>query len=201
MKKKITYDTKITYLFYLLLAVTFIWDLIARDGVKSFRIGLILVTIVVARILFTKTFLKKSKAAYVVALVFIFISMYLANVLDFYGIAFYDKFLHVISGVLLAFYGLILYIYLCGNKENKTMKSIAMIIFSFLFAVAAAGIWEIWEFTTDSLFNLTAQNGLEDTMWDIICGTIGGAFSCWLMYLHTRGKNIRSVRTIIDEIE
>lgn len=201
MKKKITYDTKITYLFYLLLAVTFIWDLIARDGVKSFRIGLILVTIVAARIVFTKTFLKKSKAAYVVALVFIFISMYLANVLDFYGIAFYDKFLHVISGVLLAFYGLILYIYLCDNKENKTMRSIAMVIFSFLFAVAAAGIWEIWEFTTDSLFNLTAQNGLEDTMLDIICGTIGGAFSCWLMYLHTKGKNIKIVRTIIDEIE
>ena len=199
--KSIGYDKAITYGFYILLALTLVYDVIVRDGEKVWRIGLIYVTIFVARFLFTKTFMKKSKVAYIVALIFIFISMYLANVWNFYGVPYYDKFLHLTSGVLLAFYGLILYIYLCGNKENKTMRPITIVIFPFIFAIAAAGIWEVWEFTTDQIFGLTAQmNDLHDTMWGIICGTIGGGFSCMLMYLHAKGKKVKVVEAIISEI-
>jgi len=50
------------------------------------------------------------------------------------------------------------------------MKRIMLFVFPFIFAVAVAAIWE---FTTDSLFNLTAQNDLKDTMWDIILGSFG----------------------------
>ena len=92
MKKKLRYDVTITYLFYILLAVTLMWDITSRGGEKVWRIGLICLTILFARFIFTKTFLRRSKAAYVVSLAFIFISMYLANVLSFYGIPHYDKF-------------------------------------------------------------------------------------------------------------
>ena len=48
-----------------------------------------------------------------------------------------------------------------------------MVVFSLLFAIACAGVWEIWEFSTDQIFGFTAQNNsLHDTMWDIICGTV-----------------------------
>lgn len=202
MKKQMKYDVKITYMFYLLLAITAVWDIFARNDEKVFRIALIYVTIFITRILFNKTFLNKSKAGYVVSLTFIFFSMYLANVMNFYSIPHYDKFLHLISGVLLAFYGLILYVFLCGNKENQLMRPIAMVIFSLIFAIACAGVWEIWEFTTDQIFGLTAQNNnLHDTMWDIICGTIGGSFSCFLMYLHIKGKNIQIVKMILRDME
>lgn len=202
MKKHMEYDTIITYIFYILLAITLVWDIFARDGGKVFRIGLIYITIFIASLLFNKTFLKKSKAAYVLALVFMFFSMYLANVMDFYSIPYYDKLLHLVSGVLLAFLGLIIYIFLCGNKENPTMRPIAMVIFPLLFAIACAGAWEIWEFTTDQIFGFTAQNNsLHDTMWDIICGTVGGSFSCFSMYLYIKGKNIRIVKMIIKDME
>ncbi|MGG7176628.1 hypothetical protein ACQPU1_03470 [Clostridium paraputrificum] len=202
MKKKLKYDVAITYFFYILLAATLIWDLTSRGGEKAWRIGLIYLTTFVTRLLFTKTFLRRSKAAYVVTLAFIFISMYLANVLNFYGIPYYDKFLHLTSGILLAFFGLIIYIYLSGNKENKSMRKITIVIFPFIFAIASAGIWEVWEFATDQIFGLTAQmNDLHDTMWDIICGTIGGGFSCIFMYLHCKGNNIKFIRAIIDEME
>lgn len=203
MKKlEMGYDVKITYGFYVLLFITLIYDVVARSGEKVWRIGLIYGTIFLVRLIFSKTFLKGLKMAYVVALAFIFISMYLANVWNFYGISYYDKFLHLTSGILLAFYGLILYIYLAGNKENKSMSKSAIIIFPLMFAIAAAGVWEIWEFATDHIFGLTAQmNSLDDTMWDIICGSIGGSISCFLIYLHTKGKKIKIVDKIIDEMK
>lgn len=202
MKKQIKYDRIITYIFYLLLFITAIWDKLFRNGEKFFRIVLIYMTIFVTKLLFSKTFLRRSKVGYVIALAFVFFSMYLANVMGFYSIPNYDKILHLISGVLLAFYGLILYIFLCGNKENETMRPIGMVVFSLIFAIACAGTWEMWEFTTDHLFGLSAQNNsLQDTMWDIICGTIGGSFSCFFIYLYTKGKNIRIVKMIIEDME
>lgn len=201
MKKNLSYDMKFTYLFYILLGVTFIWDYFSRGGEKAWRIGLIYITIFAARFLFSKTFLKKSKAAYVVTLVFIFFAMYLANVMNFYAFEFYDKILHFASGVLLAFYGLILFVYLCGSEEDSGVRSMAFVVVPFLFAVACAGVWEIWEFATDSIFGLTAQNGsLNDTMWDIITGTVGGMISCFLIYIHIKVKKIALVKAVINEM-
>ena len=201
MKKKLGYDVKCTYLFYILLAVTFVWDYFYRNGEKAGRIALIYITIFIARFLFSKTFLKKSKIAYVVLLIFIVFSMYLANVMNFYAFESYDKILHFTSGILLAFYGLICCVHLCGNEKNKSVSPILLVVFPLLFAVASAGVWEIWEFTTDSLFGLTAQNGsLNDTMWDIICGSIGGLISCSLIYLHIKGKKIKFIQAIMDEM-
>lgn len=74
--------------------------------------------------------------------------------------------------------------------------------FPFLFSVACAGIWELWEFATDSIFGLTAQNGsLNDTMWDIICGTIGGMISCTFIYIHIKFKNIKFIQAIMNEMK
>ncbi len=83
MKKRLGYHLVCTYVFYVLLAVTFVWDYFYRDGEKLWRVGLIYITIFAARFLFSKTFLRKSKGAYVVTLVFIFFAMYLANVMNF----------------------------------------------------------------------------------------------------------------------
>lgn len=201
MRKKMTYDIKYTYIFYILLAVTLVWDLIYRDGVKFGRILLIYGTIFAARILFTKTFLKKSKTSYMIALGFIFAAMYLANVCNFYGIPYYDKILHLASGALLGYIGLIIYIYFFGGLNNKTNKAMASIVFVFIFAVASAGIWEVWEFATDQLLNLTAQNGLIDTMWDIICGTIGGIAFCSLIFINIKTKKVSLINRVMKEME
>ncbi|MDU1078084.1 MAG: hypothetical protein E7A11_13285 [Clostridium sp.] len=202
MKKRLGYHLLCTYIFYVLLAVTFVWDYFYRDGEKLWRIGLIYVTIFAARVLFSKTFLRKSKGVYVVTLVFIFFAMYLANVMNFYAFEAYDKILHFASGILLAFYGLIYCVYLCGDQSNKSINPIILVAFPFLFSVACAGLWELWEFATDSIFGLTAQNGsLNDTMWDIICGTIGGIISCTFIYLHIKIKNIKFIQTIINEMK
>lgn len=198
--KKISYDRLITYLFYILLLITAVWDKIVRAGVKLPRIGLIVITIIGVRILFTKTFLKRSKAMYVSVLVFIFLAMYLANVMNFYNIAHYDKMLHFASGFLVAIFGFIIFLYLFGDVRNKNMKPIAVFIFIVIFSIASAGTWEMWEFTTDSLLNLQAQNGLVDTMWDIILGTFSGIIMGIIIYAYSKGVNIKFIDKIEKEI-
>ena len=66
--------------------------------------------------------------------------------------------------------------------REKRKLFFTILIFVVIFATAVAGVWEIWEFTTDSLFGLVAQNdNLHDTMWDIICGTIVGIITMFVL--------------------
>lgn len=198
--KKLTYDSVITYLFLILLAITTVWDVIYRGGEKLPRIVLILVTVGLLKVFCRYTFFRKSKMTYVAILIFIFFSMYLANVLNFYAIEGYDKMLHLASGLLIGVIGFAIYTYLFNPKENKDIKPFAMVLFTIMFSVACAGVWEIWEFTTDSLFSLTAQNGLEDTMYDIICGTIGGIIVTTPIYLYSKGRKNKLLDKMIKEI-
>lgn len=198
--RKLWEEDKATIGFYLILIVTSIWDVMARGGEKIPRIILIAGTIFAAKIFFTKTFLKKSRAAYLTTLIFIFFSMYLANVMNFYAIPHYDKILHFFSGIILATFGFIIYANFFGDRSNETVKPMAMVLFLLFFCAGSAALWEIWEFTTDSLFNLMAQNGLEDTMWDIILGTGGGFFVIYPVYLYEKGKDIKILQRIADEM-
>ena len=198
--KKLSYDSIITYLFSALLIITFIWDEIYRGGEKAPRIPLIFVTLLALKLFCKFTFLKKSKIIYTAIVIFIFFSMYLANVLKFYSIPNYDKILHLSSGLLIGIIGFSVYVYLFKPKKNKEIKRFAMVIFTIMFSIACAGAWEIWEFTTDNLFNLTAQNGLNDTMFDIICGTIGGMIVTVPIYLYSKGMKSNLLDKIIEEI-
>ena len=128
--------------------------------------------------------------------------MYLASVWNFYSITNYDKFLHLLSGAIIAIIGYILFIYLTNDISRKEMNPLTSAIFVILFATAAAGVWEIWEFTTDSLFGLTAQNNsLNDTMWDIICGTVIGLITAIPIYINSKTNNIKIINRTISEIE
>jgi len=189
-------------IFTLVLVITSIYDLFARDGEKLFRIGLTFITIVLTYLLYKKSFLKGSKIIYYINIIFIILSMYLASVWNFYSIPNYDKFLHLLSGAVIAIIGYVLFLYLTTGNSRKEINSLMPMIFVILFATAAAGVWEIWEFTTDSIFGLTAQNNsLTDTMWDIICGTVVGIITSIPIYLHSKGKKIKIIDMIIEDIE
>lgn len=184
------------------LLATSIYYLINIDIEKLFRIGLTFITILGVYLLYIRTFLKGAKVIYYINMLFIFLSMYLASVLDFYSITNYDKFLHLLSGAIIAIIGYVLFLYLTNEKVRKEIHPLISVIFVILFATSAAAVWEIWEFTTDSLFGLKAQNGsLNDTMWDIICGTLVGVITSIPIYLYNKGKNIKFIKYIIEDIE
>lgn len=73
------------------------------------------------------------------------------------------------------------------RKGLCSLPSNIIIWFAFLFTVAMAGMWEIYEFTVDHLFGLHSQNGsLTDTMMDMICGTLGAVVVAF--YLHNKAR-------------
>lgn len=83
------------------------------------------------------------------------------NILHFYGTA-------VVS--FLAF--MIVYSLHYTRKIRLTIPFIGF--FTVIFALAVGALWEVGEYTVDVLFGTYTQDGLTDTMWDIIYDLIGG---------------------------
>jgi hypothetical protein len=91
----------------------------------------------------------------------------------YYGIADYDKILHLSNGILIT---AIAYEYFLKNFKAKKE-------FIFLTALGIFAIWEIYEYFLAILFNYPVEgvivNGkeimsrIDDTMWDMIWGSIG----------------------------
>ena len=74
------------------------------------------------------------------------------------------------------------------DKTNVTNYGFSA-MFVFLFCLACAGAWEIYEFTGDMLFGLHSQNdGLIDTMSDIIAGMLGSIPMAAILLLGRRRK-------------
>ena len=191
----------ITGAFLLILIVTLGCDYLLYNREKTYRIILTISTVLIIWFLFSKTFIKKSKFTDYFILTFVFCSMYVGNILNIYRvIPFYDKVLHFISGILIGFIGFI--IFMNFNKENmKNINKVFLLMFVMSFSIALAGVWEIWEFTTDQSFGFNSQNAsLIDTMLDIICGTIGGIISLVPVIFYFRNKKSKFIELILRDI-
>lgn len=134
-------------------------------------------------------FLRRFEPLYYLGiLVFTFFAQYLGACLHFYNIIpIYDLILHSASGVLLVL--LAHYLLTAFFIKDIQIPLRLTLLCCFLFSVAAAGIWEIWEFSGDVLFGLSSQGGsLTDTMTDIIAGSCGAVVGTILLELILRRK-------------
>ena len=192
----------VNIIYMAVLIITFIYKYAIKDYDELFRIGLAAVTAWIVYFVCKITFLKKSEICFYVILAFTFSAIYLGNVWDLYRIIpIYDKLLHLLSGVIIAIIGFVLFLYLNNGNIKGDFNTYFAVIFSIIFSIAAAGLWEIWEFSTDMLFGFHSQNNsLIDTMMDIICGSIMGIIANIPIYLYIKGKNISFIEKIIDEI-
>ena len=130
---------------------------------------------------------------------FIFGSQFLGSFLGAYGyFSWWDMMLHTISGVLIGYIALL--IFLAADPKGRIFESHQIkivVLFVFATSIAGAGIWEIIEFTGDTFLGMNAQLGsLQDTMIDIICGTLGG--SLYALYIGWMMKKQRPC--IIDRL-
>lgn len=125
---------------------------------------------------------------YLGILTFTFFAQYLGACLHFYDIIpAYDLILHSASGILLVL--LAHYLLTAFFIKGVDIPLRLTLLCCFLFSVAAAGIWEIWEFSGDMLFGLSSQGGsLIDTMTDIIAGSCGAVAGTLLLGLILRKK-------------
>lgn len=127
-------------------------------------------------------------------IVFIFAAQWLGSYRGFYGhLFFWDVLLHGSSGVFIGYVALIILISLDRDHTLfKQDKKGVIIAFILAVGIAGAGIWEIIEFTGDTFLNTNAQLGsLQDTMEDIICGTLGACvFAIYIgIVLKTKAKS------------
>ena len=96
----------------------------------------------------------------------------------------YDIILHFASGILLLFAGHYILERLTGRTAGLNLPRGLILFHCWLFSVAAAGVWEIFEFSVDQLLGFDSQlNSLVDTMTDIIAGTCGAIIGIFLLWL------------------
>jgi hypothetical protein len=116
--------------------------------------------------------IKKRKLFFSIKVTYLFmmlIASLLGSVINLYEIIpIYDNIVHFISGILISWCA-----YDIFNHYNKNYNKIFRIMFIISFSFAIAGIWEIYEYTYDSIFHTQFQLGLDDTMKDIIAATAG----------------------------
>lgn len=129
----------------------------------------------------------KMKVAYIL---FLFASQYLGSIVGLYGNGWLDMFLHLLSGIFLAFLGFDFFSRLDDDIRTEIPKRF-LFVYIVVFSMAGAALWEMYEFTSDVVLNTTMQgNGNDDTMVDIIAGSLGGILAAFFVVtLHQREKS------------
>jgi len=112
----------------------------------------------------------------IVVLVFIYASVYLGDMHDFYlRFWWWDVFLHGLSGIIIGAIGFSL-IYILNRTERSAVKLNRgfAVLFAFCFSLSIGALWEIYEFLMDRFFGMQMQRfGLNDTMMDLILDVCG----------------------------
>ena len=125
--------------------------------------------------------------------IFLYAAIYLGEVRNFYyDVPHWDTLLHITSGVMLGAVGFFVVDLL--NQDEKVRMQLSPVfvaIFAFGFAVMLGTMWEICEFSFDSIFNgnmqkymlqdgtpLIGRAALSDTMKDLIVDVLGALITC-----------------------
>ena len=135
---------------------------------------------------------------FVLYFIFLYCAVYLGEVRNFYySVPHWDTILHTFSGAMLGALGFTIAELLSDSPHRKVELSPFFIaFFGFCFAVAAGAVWEIYEYTIDSIMKLNMQKyafedgtlklgraALNDTMKDIIVDVIGALAMAVIGYI------------------
>ncbi len=118
--------------------------------------------------------------------IFVYCASPVGSVLNLYrSVGPYDKIVHFFSGIMLAWLATVILSRLfdraVSELKNAKLYMLLQCGFAFFFSSAGAGIWEIFEFTTDRLTGGEMQRGMVDTVTDIIAGNTGALTYCIIL--------------------
>lgn len=138
-----------------------------------------------------------TNAIYVLYYIFLYCAVFLGEVFQFYYlIPHWDTILHFFSGAMLGALGFILVDILNRNEKVRvSLSPLFVAVFAFCFALASGAVWEIYEFSGDSLLGLNMQkclteygqpltgyDALRDTMKDIVVDALAALVVSLLGY-------------------
>ena len=163
-----------TYIIRTILIFLFIFTIIRQEWLAVLiSLGTFVLTLVPPRL--EDIYHIKLPLDFEIAIIFfLFATMILGEIGNFYErFWWWDILLHFSSAIAFGCVGFIILFYL--NKTNKiSSKPIWIALFSFSFAVSIGAVWEIFEFSMDTFFDMNMQkSGLVDTMWDLIVDVLG----------------------------
>jgi hypothetical protein len=108
-------------------------------------------------------------------LIFLFGSQYLGSISGWYGLGWWDTFMHFISGGILGFTAIALFERLIHRDAGNGISPWFVFLFTLSFAAFGGVLWEIYEFSCDQFLGMTLQGGGNtDTMTDLIADVVGG---------------------------
>jgi hypothetical protein len=122
------------------------------------------------------------------AVLFIFAALFLGSIHGYYEkFWWWDVVLHTSSGFLLGIVGFLL-VYALNRHESIElhMTPVFIALFAFAFAMAVGALWEVFEFGVDGLLGFHMQEGLTDTMWDLIVDAAGAVVMAASGYVYMR---------------
>lgn len=191
-----------------LLVLIFIRGWIIGDHSQDFLIIITFILTYFPSILSKKFGVYLPKRLQLIITLFIFAAQILGEIGDFYEkISWWDTMLHTISGVVLGLVGF-LFVYLLNEKGNinVNLSPKFVIIFAFCFALTMGVFWEFFEFGADRLFGynmqkfrMPGQDGLVDTMNDLIVDAIGAIVACIGGYIYIKRKKDVLFNDYFDE--
>lgn len=190
----------------LMMVAEWIFLLIEQRWLSAFLATLIIATLLSPVIFRKKMGVEIPAEFHMTAVVFIFASLYLGEIQDFYyRFWWWDIALHSSAGLLIGIVGFLLVYLLNESKRVELyMTPVFLSLFAFSFAVTIGTIWEIFEFTMDRLFGLNMQkpmmgdsSGLTDTMWDMIVNATGAFIISFVGWWYLKRKRAFFVKNWI----
>jgi hypothetical protein len=193
----------ITRFFLLLLIIAVIGNIMAQNWLNLFTSILAITLIYFQYYLIKKNYIHIPSELQLVVIIFIFASMYLGELQNFYyRFWWWDSMLHAISGIVLGFIGFIL-VYILNKNENidVLLSPLFLSIFAFSFAVTIGVFWEIFEFWMDRIFALNMQkSGIVDTMFDLMEDCVGAFITSIIGYYYIKTKRPSRFQEAIEEL-
>jgi len=135
-------------------------------------------------------------------LFFVFAAIILGELQGYYEqFWWWDSLLHLSAGIALGIIGFSMF-YVMYIRDKIRASPFIIALFSFTFSLGIAVLWEIFEFSMDSLFSLNLQkSGLPDTMGDLIVDAAGALLAAFLGFLYLKGKKPRVFNYLISRFK
>lgn len=125
---------------------------------------------------------------------FIFAAVFLGEVGNAYDhFWWWDAALHTIAGVILAMAGLLI-LYTLRYQGKLSASPFIIALFVFCFGLALGTLWELFEYSMDSLFGTNMlKSGIRDTMGDLLTDVIGSLAVAWTGYVIIKTDERRGI--------
>ena len=158
-KKQLTLKIIVYIIVRIIIVASFIFSLVAKNYYTAFQCILVLILLMLPTFVNAKFKLRMPNVLDILIILFIFASIFLGEMRDFYTkFPYWDTMLHTISGFVMAAIGISLINIL--NKSERVpfiLSPFFVALFSFCFSMTIGVFWEFYEYAADMLLQFDMQ--------------------------------------------